>query len=143
MRMHFDEIIKYLGAFGPYQKRVYFLLCLLSIPGAWHKLGQVFLGGKVDHWCATPQLDNTVNCTYWKLDEQQCLEAKRDAAIPPNSDPDGAFLYARCEKYNLTGVPFYPGIITTDYTNETLSCDAGWDYDTSQYESTIITDVST
>ena len=135
--MRFDEILNLLGSFGLYQKRVYFLICLVSIPGAWHKLGQVFLGGSVDHWCASPELDY-INCTEWSLDDSQCDQAKRDAAIP--TDEEGA--YESCLKYNLTGVPFYPGINTSDFTEETLSCDAGWDYDDSQYESTIITDVS-
>ncbi|XP_072036718.1 organic cation transporter protein-like [Amphiura filiformis] len=133
--MQFDQILDLLGPFGPYQKRVYFLLCLISIPGAWHKLGQVFLGGSVDHWCATPELDY-VNCTYWDLDQSQCADAKRDTAIP--TDEEGS--YESCLKYNLTGVLFYPGINTTDFTNQTQSCDAGWAYDDSQYESTIITD---
>ena len=134
--MHFDQILPLLGSFGPYQKRVYFLLCLISIPGAWHKLGQVFLGGSVDHWCSTPELEY-VNCTYWELDEKQCKEAKRDAAIPISDDGD----FEKCVKYNLTGIVFYPGINTTEYTNQTMSCSDGWDYDDSQYESTIITDV--
>ncbi|XP_072036728.1 organic cation transporter protein-like [Amphiura filiformis] len=133
--MQFDQILVYLGAFGTYQKRVYFLLCLISIPGAWHKLGQVFLGGSVDHWCATPELDY-VNCTYWDLDQSQCAVAKRDAAIP--TDEEGS--YESCLKYNLTGIPFYPGINTSDYNNKTISCNAGWKYDNTKYESTINTD---
>ena len=135
-KMHFDEILSLSDSFGPYQKRVYFLLCLLSIPRAWHNLGQVFLGGSVDHWCSTAEPDY-VNCTYWELDEKQCGEAKRDAAIPISAD--GKF--EKCVKYNLTGIVFYPGINTTAYTNHTMSCSDGWDYDDSQYESTIITDV--
>ncbi len=137
IKMQFDQILMLVGTFGSYQKRVYFLLCLISLPGAWHKLGQVFLAGSVDHWCKSPELDS-VNCTAWSLDSNQCDEAKRDAAIP--TDEDGE--YESCVKYNLTGVPFYPGVNTSDYTNQTVPCNAGWQYDNTVYQSTINSDVS-
>ena len=71
--MKFDEILTQLGAFGPYQRRTYFLLCLISIPGAWHKLVQVFFAGKSDYWCssapptAVESAGNGINCTYLDL----------------------------------------------------------------------------
>ena len=47
------------------------------------------------------------------------------------------------QRYNLTGVPaFYPGIDTSDFTNDTYSCDAGWYFDTSQYKSSVAMEVS-
>ena len=69
---------------------------------------------------------------FWELDEKQCKEAKRDAAIPISDDGD----FEKCVKYNLIGIVFYPEINTTDYTNHTISCSDRWDYDNSQYEST-------
>ena len=50
-------------------------------------------------------------------------------------------IHEQCARYNVSGVEFYPGSNSSVF-DETLKCDAGWEYDLSQYESTIITDVS-
>jgi len=58
----FDDVIKSLGEFGPYQRKAYFLLFLPTIFSAMHKLSWVFLGAKVDHRCRLPGEDE--NATY-------------------------------------------------------------------------------
>lgn len=47
--MAYDDILLYLGEFGPYQRRIYLLLCLPAIVCALHKLGGVFLMAKVEN----------------------------------------------------------------------------------------------
>ena len=37
---------------------------------------------------------------------------------------------------------WYPGWNITDYTNITMECDVGWVYDTSQFKTTVISEVS-
>ncbi|XP_072018558.1 organic cation transporter protein-like [Amphiura filiformis] len=91
-----------------------------------------------DHWCVVPELQNE-DCARWpELSPEKCDAAKKDASIPPQSSTTRSYKYDNCLRYNLTGIPpFYPGIDTSDYTNDTLQCDYGWMYDTSQYKSTI------
>ncbi|KAH8347198.1 hypothetical protein KR059_006564 [Drosophila kikkawai] len=52
--MGYDEAIIKLGDFGRYQKIIYFLVCLTSIPVAFHKLAGVFLLAKPDFRCVLP-----------------------------------------------------------------------------------------
>lgn len=47
--MAYDDILLYLGEFGPYQRRIYLLLCLPAIVCALHKLGGVFLMAKAQN----------------------------------------------------------------------------------------------
>ena len=132
--MHFDRILGLLGEFGPYQRRIFFLICLVSVPGAFHKLAQVFLGASSDHWCAVPEWDNQ-DCTAWNLTDAECELAKKNASIP-QSDGEG---YDQCERYNVTGVSFHPGLDPRNLSVE--GCLDGWVFDTSQYQTTIKTDV--
>ncbi|XP_071800669.1 organic cation transporter protein-like isoform X2 [Asterias amurensis] len=131
--MHFDRILGLLGEFGPYQRRIFFLICLVSVPGAFHKLAQVFLGASSDHWCAVPEWDNQ-DCTAWNLTDAECELAKKNASIP-QSDGEG---YDQCERYNVTGVSFHPGLDPRNLSVE--GCLDGWVFDTSQYQTTIKTD---
>lgn len=135
--MFFDELLQHLGEFGPYQRRVYFLACLMVIPTAWHIAIQVFTAGYTDFWCKIPEWDD-IDCKKWNLTDTECDEAKRDAGLPPGQ---GNVPYDQCARYNVSGVDFYPGLNSSVF-DETLKCDAGWEYDLSQYKSTIITDVS-
>ncbi|KAJ8870532.1 hypothetical protein PR048_029555 [Dryococelus australis] len=59
----YDEVFKYLGEFGRYQKRLYFMLCLPAIVSALHKLGGVFLQAKAAHRCRLPGDDSHANYT--------------------------------------------------------------------------------
>ena len=70
VRVHFDDVLKELGQFGPYQRKIYFLLFMPTIFSAMHKLAWVFLGAKVGHRCRLDQ-DNE-NSTY-QLGQGMCL----------------------------------------------------------------------
>ena len=50
-RVHFDDVLKEVGEFGLYQRKIYFILFLPTIFSAMHKLAWVFLGAKVNHRC--------------------------------------------------------------------------------------------
>ena len=49
--MTFDDILGQIGEFGPYQRRVYFMVFIIAVPCAYHQMAQVFLDGATDHWC--------------------------------------------------------------------------------------------
>ena len=59
----FDDILREVGEFGRYQKKIYFLLFLPTIFSAMHKLAWVFLGAKADHRCKLP--GEPVNASYF------------------------------------------------------------------------------
>lgn len=46
--MSYDDVIAKMGQFGPYQRRIYILLCLPAISCAFHKLAGVFLSAKMN-----------------------------------------------------------------------------------------------
>ncbi|KAK7497693.1 hypothetical protein BaRGS_00011088 [Batillaria attramentaria] len=56
--MKFDEIVSVLGEFGPYQKRIYFLICLPSITVYIQMVINIFTMAVPAHRCAVPGLDN-------------------------------------------------------------------------------------
>ena len=71
----------------------------------------------------------------------ECELLKKNYIIPSNYTSDGELEYAQCEKYNVSGVGFWPGMDPSNYSSGTMSCDSGWVYDDGQYESTTVTDV--
>ncbi|XP_076469616.1 organic cation transporter protein-like [Babylonia areolata] len=65
--MKFDEVIAALGDFGPYQKRVYFLLSITSLSGCMQLLMSVFTMAVPDHRCAIPGMDTDT----WQIQNEQ------------------------------------------------------------------------
>ena len=178
--MKFDDFLTHVGAFGSYQRRVYFVMTLIAVPSALHTFSGVFLSAKTDYWCAAPELAD-YNCSAsslasWLSGNFHCLSLKKNLSIPREVDQvSGESCFAQCERYNLTGVDLGdavnvlrvlaqpPLVVDGDEdegrdrvgyeeiggprTNRSLEvegsvpiipCDAGWEYDTSQYLSTII-----
>nr|CAD7577786.1 unnamed protein product [Timema californicum] len=122
----YEDIFHYLGEFGRYQKRLYFLLCLPAISCALHKLGGVFLQAKPAFRCRLPNEDSAVeyslppgilNMTYPWDDKtgtwSSCL------ILNTNFTPD----------YYASGVP----------ANASVPC-TSWVYDTSLYGSSTLTE---
>ncbi|XP_072036910.1 organic cation transporter protein-like [Amphiura filiformis] len=135
---NFDVLLSHLGEFGRYQRRVYYLVCLMTLVGTWHTLVQVFLAGTTDHWCHVPEIQSS-DCQEWNLTDAKCQEVTKDIGIPAIGDVTDVDQYAQCERYNLTDVEVYPGIDLSNST-QTIPCNSGWVYGTSQYKSTIISD---
>lgn len=50
----FDDILEEAGEFGWFQKRLFSMLCLVSVPFAGVYVGVVFLGFTPEHWCRNP-----------------------------------------------------------------------------------------
>ncbi|XP_072019016.1 organic cation transporter protein-like [Amphiura filiformis] len=117
--MRYNDILKYLGEFGRYQKYVYFTICLLAIPSAWHSLGNTFLSAQPEHYCRS-----------FPGQEYEKFSPTKNCTIPFKNKE-----WSKCEKYNRSE-PYDQckdeGIV--------LKCDQGWVYDTTFYESTAVTD---
>ncbi|XP_035825611.1 solute carrier family 22 member 1-like [Aplysia californica] len=122
--MRFDDVISELGEFGRYQKRLYFLVCIVAIPDAMNILGPIFTLLVPNHRCAIPGLDNDTYQSQgsWHDDLVNCSI--------PWSDSDEA--YSKCRLYK-----------TDDHlTNETRKCDR-WVYEKDPFRETFVTDVRT
>ncbi|XP_030850132.1 organic cation transporter protein-like [Strongylocentrotus purpuratus] len=136
-----DDLLKELGEFGPYQRRVFAITCTIVFFSSWLSMIPVFLAATVDHWCETPEW--TPGCEQYGLSEEACALAQKEGSIPSNYTSDGELEYAQCEKYNVSGEEFWPGIDPSNYSSGSLpviECDQGWAYDTSQYKSSIVTE---
>ena len=81
--MDFNEILKHLGDFGFYQKRILFLASLIGIPAAFNNVGSVFLAATMDHWCAIPDADR-FNCSTM-TESHECQQLKL-MSIPAGKD---------------------------------------------------------
>ncbi|XP_004534291.1 organic cation transporter protein [Ceratitis capitata] len=129
--MSYDDVIKYLGDFGKYQKQIYFLLCLPAISCAFHKLAGVFLLARPEFRCVLP-FEDLSNATYdsfprehWNLTyPQDPLTGK----------------YQQCEYYNVSYTMDYLETATSPTKNNgTIRC-TNYVYDRSKYENSAVTE---
>ncbi|XP_061396833.1 organic cation transporter protein-like [Musca vetustissima] len=132
--MGYDDVIKYLGDFGRYQKQIYFLLCLPAISCAFHKLAGVFLLARPEFRCVLPfenagenqtRFEN-FNKTLWNL------------AYPYDTITD---TYQVCEYYDVDYNEDYlnGSSLAVPSGNETKSCEH-FVYDQSVYKSSAVTE---
>ncbi|KAJ8025317.1 Organic cation transporter protein [Holothuria leucospilota] len=142
--MKFDNILEYIGQFGPYQVRIYILVCLIGGPVAMNSMAQVFFGAASDHWCAVDEWDQEVKrCTDERNngmmeDYLSCIHKYRNISIPVAVDDNGEVYYERCSKYEI--YTNWSDYMIVNQTTLTTGCDVGWVYDRSMSTRTIITD---
>lgn len=122
----FGDVIREIGEFGPFQKRLLFVLCLPSLFAAFETIGQVFVGRSFPHSCNTD----------WILDRGNLTEGHRKNLTLP-VDADGKFESCRM----FTPVDWDLGAIETYGLNSTSACLHGWDHDAPEGASTIVTEV--
>ncbi|PIK50849.1 putative organic cation transporter protein-like [Apostichopus japonicus] len=139
--MKFDDILKSIGEFGPYQIKIYFMVCLIGIPVAMNQMGQVFYAANTDHWCAVAEWESNYDaCSDLDGDEYMgCIHQYRNASIPPDEEDEDR-LYAQCSKYDANYTTWADGYYAGDETTRQTDCDEGWIYDKSEYTRTIKTD---
>ena len=138
----FDGILSAVGEFGTWQKMLFFFVSLIGIMTGMNTLGQVFMAGEVDHWCRVASWDEA-NCTTGRPNDWECLLAKRNASIPlivtnKNTGEEG---FDSCHMYDVRKVDFTPGMNATHFTDNIIECPNGWVFDSSQYVTTIISEV--
>ncbi|XP_075342794.1 organic cation/carnitine transporter 2-like isoform X2 [Odontesthes bonariensis] len=126
----------FLGEWGRFQQRVFFLLCLSVIPNGFSGLSVVFLADTPPHRCLVPA---HLNLTA----------AWRNSSIPLERDESraGALMPSRCSRFKLEEVVSFsergllPGIEVNLSNVPREGCLDGWEYDQSIYTSTIITEI--
>ncbi|XP_056283622.1 solute carrier family 22 member 2 isoform X2 [Pseudoliparis swirei] len=123
----FDDLLEEAGAFGRCQRRVFALLCLVSLPFAGVYVGTVFQGFTPDHWCRDPAVAERRQACGWSLAESRRLTV-------PLVNGSGVPRLSSCEQYE---VDWNATELTCDTQELDLSevpvteCKNGWEY---QYE---------
>ncbi|XP_051909476.1 solute carrier family 22 member 2 [Hippocampus zosterae] len=120
----FDDILEEVGKFGRCQKRIFALLCLVSMPWAGVYVGIVFQGFTPDHWCR----EGTVE--QWR---RTCGRSPADGRrlTSPLVNVSGELQYSGCEQYDVD----WNATLTCDTKEIDLSglpvkpCASGWEYD--------------
>ncbi|XP_071115263.1 organic cation transporter protein-like [Haliotis cracherodii] len=126
--MNFDDVLRHLGEFGPYQKCLYLLLCLPAIAGSLQVIqAVVFLFAVPEHRCAIPGFAND---TYEIQNDFH--EELINRSIPMTSGYYGEEKYSRCQLYVQTN----SSKIWSSTRSVSEPCHA-WVYDQSQFISTI------
>ncbi|XP_078661842.1 organic cation transporter protein-like [Branchiostoma floridae x Branchiostoma belcheri] len=123
-----DEVLKYIGGFGTYQRRLCLLLSLTAIPYAGHMLAMAFLGAKPPHHCSVAGLENITV----RFGEDEGLRL-----VFPGTTKDGEWTLNPCKRYDLGSVD----VEGADPWNTTglaeVPCGHGWWYDTSQFKTSV------
>jgi len=136
----FDEVLKHIGEWGPYQMTLYFLLCIPAcLPAAFLAFSQVFLSAEPKHWCRQPGLEEFGDSLNW---------SHKIHLGSPLKEKDGNFrLYDSCNMYkvdNWTKVledneGAWPSEPSPSWA--VVPCSHGWEYDRSEYQSTLVTEL--
>ncbi|XP_049912222.1 solute carrier family 22 member 13-like [Epinephelus moara] len=122
----FGQILKEVGEFGLFQKRLLAALCIPTIYAAFDVIGQVFAGVSFPHHCNTD----------WILERGPNLtdERRRNLTIPVNEDGK----YESCKMF--TPVDLDLETIEAYGINTTTGCTDGWDYETPVGASSIMSE---
>lgn len=120
--MAYEDLFTYVGDFGRYQKRIYFLLCLTAIPCGFHKMAGVFLMAVPDFRCQLP----------FESENASFLDTKNNSHMYYPIDSFSQKL-SKCEYYDINST-------FTEVNNEmkkSIVCDR-YVYDHSRYKSSTV-----
>ncbi|XP_007252073.3 solute carrier family 22 member 3 [Astyanax mexicanus] len=124
--VNFDDLLHYVGDFGPYQKRIAFLGSLPILLFAYVLVGVVFIGNTPDHWC------KIAGAARVREDCGTSVEEIWNLTVP-YTGPHGS--HSRCDRFDLVWnfstancSDLGLGSIPTNTTPLT-SCDEGWTFD--------------
>ncbi|XP_067834866.1 solute carrier family 22 member 13b isoform X2 [Heptranchias perlo] len=123
----FGEILKAVGEFGPFQKRLLVLICLPNLFMGFHLLAQIFTGASVQHYCRT----------NWILNTSAGLAKEEQMLLTLPKEKDGS--YQKCKMYTPNRDKDIDWI-SLHGNRSTVTCEEGWVYNTSQYTSTLVTE---
>lgn len=121
----FDDILEEAGKFGRCQKRIFALLCMVSMPWAGVYVGIVFQGFTPDHWCRDSAVVERRQGCGWSLEHSRRLTV-------PFVNSSGALQPSTCTQYevdwNATGLTCDTQELDLRGT-PTADCKEGWEYD--------------
>uniref|UniRef100_A0A8C8VME3 Solute carrier family 22 member 5 n=1 Tax=Pelusios castaneus TaxID=367368 RepID=A0A8C8VME3_9SAUR len=129
----YDELISFLGEWGPFQRLVFFLLSASIVPNGFNGMSAVFLAGVPEHRCRLPPGAN--------------LSREWLNASIPREVQGGREGPSRCRRYrlaslaNFSALGLQPGRDVDLSRLEQEKCLDGWEYSQELYLSTIVTEV--
>lgn len=140
-----DEIFKQTGKFGWFQLRAVLIYLIPTILTSMITFVQVFIAGEGDHWCKVSQWEQEGCKGTWNLTTQECFALMRNRSTPILDEDDTRD--AKCLKYEEAGTSVtleeaYGNSLLLINSSDVISCDEGWNFDSSVYQSTISEDVS-
>ncbi|XP_016516797.1 solute carrier family 22 member 2-like [Poecilia formosa] len=100
----FDDLLEEAGSFGRCQKRIFAMLCFLSLPFSGVYVGIVFQGFTPDHWCRDSALVERREACGWSLEKSRILTA-------PLVNVSGVLQHSSCDQHEV------------DWNNTELNCD--------------------
>ncbi|KAM4529019.1 solute carrier family 22 member 2-like [Fundulus diaphanus] len=121
----FDDILEEAGKFGRCQKRIFALLCMVSMPWAGVYVGIVFQGFTPDHWCRDPAAVERREACGWSLEESRRLTA-------PPVNVSGVVQHSSCVRYEVDWNATEPSCEPQEPDRSrtpTVGCAEGWEYD--------------
>ncbi|XP_032625085.1 solute carrier family 22 member 4 isoform X1 [Chelonoidis abingdonii] len=128
----YDELISFLGEWGPFQRLIFFLLSASIVPNGFTGLSIVFLAGAPEHRCRLPPSAN--------------LSREWLNASIPREVQGGREGPSRCRRYrleslaNFSALGLQPGRDVDLSQLEQEKCLDGWEYSRELYLSTIVTE---
>ncbi|XP_035223452.1 organic cation transporter protein-like [Stegodyphus dumicola] len=122
--MEFEDLLLDVGDCGKYQKH---LILIFLVPAAsllpWFTMNIMFMVSVPDHWCYVPEVASS----------NLSISAQRSLISPPD-DPC-------CRMYDINYTELLSnGIYTVPNDTATKPCTQGWQYDKTDYESTVATE---
>uniref|UniRef100_G3R4H4 Solute carrier family 22 member 4 n=1 Tax=Gorilla gorilla gorilla TaxID=9595 RepID=G3R4H4_GORGO len=128
----YDEVIAFLGEWGPFQRLIFFLLSASIIPNGFTGLSSVFLIATPEHRCRVPDAANLSS-------------AWRNSSVPLRLR-DGREVPHSCRRYRLATIANFsalglePGRDVDLGQLEQESCLDGWEFSQDVYLSTVVTE---
>ncbi|XP_013411248.1 solute carrier family 22 member 5-like [Lingula anatina] len=138
--MHLDELLHIIGEFGTFQKRQYFLVCLVGLYTAFPILSSVFLAATPKHNCKIPaEYVSSAERVYGNLSREELLNL-----TIPWEEKDGKQGRSSCKlkSWDRNGSYYEVPIAADDGDNKTASveCPSGREYSQEIYISTAVSE---
>ncbi|XP_062259250.1 solute carrier family 22 member 4-like [Platichthys flesus] len=127
---NYEESVSFLGTWGPFQRRVFFFICLTCVPSGYNILSVIFLLASPPHHCKIPSHSNL---------SQDWIQA----SIPVQGV--GQTERSSCRRFeldlvrNLSAAGSSPDALLNS-SREEEDCQDQWNYSTEHYQSTVVTE---
>ncbi|XP_035030964.2 solute carrier family 22 member 5 [Hippoglossus stenolepis] len=126
---NYEESVSFLGTWGPFQRRVFFSLCLTCVPSGYNILSVIFLLASPPHHCKIPANSNL---------SQDWIKASIPLQGAGQSERSSCCRYELDLVQNLSAAGLSPDVLLNSSREE--DCKDRWTYSTEHYQSTVVTE---